>query len=345
MKKTNPYISIIVCTFNGSKKVSRCLESLINQNYSREKYEIIAVNDGSTDNTLKILNKYPVKIVNHLKNLGICAARNSGLQNASGSIIAYTDDDCIADRNWLQNLAKHFGKNVMAVGGITVSYSQKTLMEKYMSETGYGNPTPIDFAKSKNPVNRFFVYLKDMFSPLIISNIDPIPVLSIYTLNASFKKKILNRAGGWIAGFDFREDSEMCDRLNRLFPDKKILFTRNAIITHKHRVSFRHFLKQTFTRSENTLKYYVKDNKIPPFFPFPILFVITTILALRVSLSLGIISFILLPQLLYSWWFMKFIRNYKGFYLLFPYIQISLELSTILGMIRGFIKLKMEKYK
>lgn len=344
MKKL-PFVSIIVCTFNGSSRISDCLDSLIHQNYPKSSYEIIVINDGSGDNTLKILTRYPVKVVNHLKNLGICAARNSGLQNASGSIVAYTDDDCIADKNWISNLVKHYGANVIAVGGITIPYSVKSLMEKYMSETGYGNPTPINFAKSKNPLFRFLVYLKDMFSPLIAGSTDPIQVRSIYTLNASFNKEILMKAGGWVRGFDFREDSEMCDRLNRLFPSQKILFTKKAIITHKHRTSFWHFFKQTYSRSESTLKCYIKDKKIPPVFPFPVIQLLTSFLAFLIQPLFGIISLFLLPQLFYSWWLVKYIRRCKGFYLLFPYMQLGLELATILGMLRGFIRLKLEKQK
>lgn len=342
MKKL-PFVSIVVCTFNGSNRIIDCIDSLIHQDYPKTSYEIIVVNDGSTDNTLKILAQYPVKVVNHLKNLGICAARNSGLQNASGTLVAYTDDDCIADKNWLSNLVKHYSEDVIAVGGITIPYSIKSLMEKYMSETGYGNPAPIDFAKSKNLLSRFFVYLKDMFSPLIDCDTDPIPVRSIYTLNASFNKEILIKAGGWLSGFDFREDSEMCDRLNRLFPSQKILFTKYAIITHKHRTSFWHFLKQTYKRSESTLKCYIKDKKIPPVFPFPVFLLLISLLIFFINLSLGIVSLILLPQLLYSWWLVKFIEYRKGYYLLFPYMQLGLELATILGMLRGFIRLELEK--
>ncbi|OGM10691.1 hypothetical protein A2Z22_05285 [Candidatus Woesebacteria bacterium RBG_16_34_12] len=338
-----PFVSIIVCTFNGSSRISDCLDSLINQDYSEGSYEIIVINDGSIDNTLKILTKYPVKVVTHHKNLGICAARNSGLQNASGSIVAYTDDDCIADKNWVRNLVNNYGVNVMAVGGVTVPYSINTLTEKYMSETGYGNPAPIEFGKSKHPLYRFFVYLKDMSSPLINSGADTMPVQSIYTLNASFKKEIIKKAGGWVLGFNFREDQEMCDRLNRLFPSQKILFTKKAIITHKHRTSFCHFLKQTYTRSESTLKCYIKDKKIPPAFPFPVFILLMSLLGLYLSPLLTVLSLIFLPQLFYTWWLIKYIKCPKGYYLLFPYVQLSLELATILGMFRGFIKLKPDK--
>jgi glycosyltransferase involved in cell wall biosynthesis len=342
MKKL-PFVSIVVCTFNGSSRISDCLNSLSHQDYPKNSYEIIVVNDGSTDDILKILAQYPVKVVNHLENLGICAARNSGLQNASGSIVAYTDDDCIADKNWIRNLVKHYGINVIAVGGVTVPYSVNNLMEKYMAETGYGNPAPIEFRKNNNPFYRFYIYLKDMFWPITTNQKDPIQVGSIYTLNASFIKKILEEAGEWEEGFDFREDQEMSDRLNKKFKNKKILFTKKAVVIHKHRTSFFYFLKQTFKRSENTLKCYLNYNKIPPVFPFPLLILLLTFLVGYFNILLGFLTLIILPQFFYLWWLIKFFRKLKFYYLLFPYMQSILELATILGMLRGFIRLKLEK--
>jgi glycosyltransferase involved in cell wall biosynthesis len=339
-----PFTTIIVCTFNGGARISDCMDSLVRQDYDKDSYEVLVVNDGSTDNTPEVIARYPaVRLITHKKNMGVCAARNTGLQNASGGIIAYTDDDCIADAKWLSNLMKHHGSGVMAVGGITVPYSLDVLMEKYMAETGYGNPAPIEFGKSKNPLYRFFVYLKDMFSPLIVSGTDPLPVRSIYTLNASYVKEFLVKAGGWLPGFDFREDAEMCDRLNRLFPTEKILYTKKAVITHKHRTSFFHFLKQTYFRSESTARCYIEDRKIPPVFPFPVFTLLVSAWFFFIDPLAGIISFVLLPQILYFWWLIRYMRQGKGFYLLFPYMQSALELAATLGMLRGLIKFKIKK--
>jgi len=338
-----PFVSIIICTLNGGKRISDCLDSLVGQDYPKENYEIIVVNDGSTDDTLNVLDRYGIKVVNHPKNLGIGAARKSGLQSASGEIIAYTDDDCIADPKWLTNLIGCYKDDVMAVGGRIASYSLETLMEKYMSETGYGNPSPIDFTKSKNPFYRFFIYMKNMFSPLIFIPIDPIPVSNIYTANASFKKEFLKKAGGWAIELNSSEDSEMCNRLKKLFPNQKILFTKKSIITHRHFTSLWPFLRQTYLRSADTLRCYIKDNKIPPVFPFPIVYLAVSFLVFLIQPSFGIISLFLLPQLLYSWWLVKFIKSHRVHYLLFPYMQLGLELATVIGILRGLIYLKIKK--
>ena len=130
-----PFVTIIVCTYNGEKYIKDCLDALIEQDYPKDKYEIIVVDDGSIDKTNEIASKYSVKVIKHEKNLGICSARNTGLRNANGTIVAYTDDDCIVKKGWLKNLVKFYGDNVIAVGGLTVPFSCSTIMEKYMAET------------------------------------------------------------------------------------------------------------------------------------------------------------------------------------------------------------------
>ncbi len=338
-----PFVTVIVCTYNGEKYIKDCLDALTKQDYPKDKYETIVVDDGSTDRTNKIVSEYSVKVIKHEKNLGICSARNTGLRNANGTIVAYTDDDCIPKTSWLKNLIKFYTDDVIAVGGLTIPFSCSTIMEKYMAETGYGNPAPLEFRKSKNPFYRFYIYLKDMFWPITTNQKDPIQVGSIYTLNASFIKKILEEAGEWEEGLDFQEDQEMNDRLNKKFKNKKILFTKKAVVIHKHRTSFFYFLKQTFIRSENTLKCYLKYNKIPPVFPFPLFILLFTFLVGYFNILLGFFTLIILPHFFYLWWLIKFFRKIKLYYLLFPYMQFSLELAKILGMLRGFIRLKLEK--
>jgi len=83
-------VSVVIPTYNRSSLVQRAIKSAINQ--TLPPYEIIVVDDGSNDNTAKILKKYPVKVIKQ-KNLGVSAARNSGILNSSGDIIAFLDDD------------------------------------------------------------------------------------------------------------------------------------------------------------------------------------------------------------------------------------------------------------
>lgn len=89
-------VSVIIPVFNAEKFIEETVDSVLNQSYSN--IEVILVNDGSTDNTSKFLEKYldnpKVKII-HQKNAGVNAARNTGIKNSTGEILAFVDADDI----------------------------------------------------------------------------------------------------------------------------------------------------------------------------------------------------------------------------------------------------------
>ena len=94
------FISIIVPAHNEERYLSQCLASLIDQDYPSEKYEIILVNNNSTDGTEKIAKSFKV-ITFDQKTGPVGAVRNAGAASAKGSILAFIDADCIAPKNWL----------------------------------------------------------------------------------------------------------------------------------------------------------------------------------------------------------------------------------------------------
>jgi GT2 family glycosyltransferase len=111
-----PRVSVVVCTYNGGRTLRQCLCSLLGLDYPD--YEIIVVDDGSTDDTQTIVADFPEIKVIRQANHGLSVARNVGLQAASGTIIAYTDSDCFADADWLTHLVYQFQRSgAAAVGG------------------------------------------------------------------------------------------------------------------------------------------------------------------------------------------------------------------------------------
>ncbi len=110
-----PRISVVVCSYNGSRTLRDCLEALQRLDYPN--YEVIIVNDGSTDHTEAIAQDYPFRIIS-TANQGLSNARNTGLHAASGEMVAYTDDDAYPDPHWLTYLGHMFlTTSHAAVGG------------------------------------------------------------------------------------------------------------------------------------------------------------------------------------------------------------------------------------
>lgn len=99
VKEESPKVSVVVTVYNTEKYLRRCLDSIINQNF--KDIEIVCVNDGSTDNSLKILNEYAekdsrVKVVDQ-ENQGVSGARNTGVREASAKYLSFVDSDDYVD--------------------------------------------------------------------------------------------------------------------------------------------------------------------------------------------------------------------------------------------------------
>jgi poly-beta-1,6 N-acetyl-D-glucosamine synthase len=115
---TYPTLSVLVPAYNEEKVIARTIEGLLDANYPDK--EIIVIDDGSKDGTLKIANRYKNKVkVLHKENGGKASALNHGIAFAKGEIVAIVDADTIVGRNALKQLVKGFstGKNVAAVAG------------------------------------------------------------------------------------------------------------------------------------------------------------------------------------------------------------------------------------
>src|SRR4029453_5979781 len=94
-----PFVSVIVCSYNGAPTLAAFLVSLGKLNYPA--YEVILVDDGSTDDTAQIAAQFPRVRYIHQSNHGLSQARNTGAAAAKGEVFAYTDSDCMADVDWL----------------------------------------------------------------------------------------------------------------------------------------------------------------------------------------------------------------------------------------------------
>ena len=111
-----PRVSVVVCAYNAERTMEPCLVSLEKLNYPN--YEVVVVNDGSTDRTLEISERFGYCRIISQPNKGLSVARNVGADASTGEIIAYTDSDCVADPDWLTYLvAKMETAGLAACGG------------------------------------------------------------------------------------------------------------------------------------------------------------------------------------------------------------------------------------
>ena len=123
-----PVVSIIICTYNRQLSLRRTLYSLFEQSFSSDDFEIIVVNDGSTDSTADLCirlkkNFSNLEVVTTWRNQGLAAAANIGMKTSKGNYLLFTDDDCIADKNWVTGMTGALTSHPI-VAGMIGTYSR-----------------------------------------------------------------------------------------------------------------------------------------------------------------------------------------------------------------------------
>lgn len=160
-------ISVIIPIYNVEKYISRCLDSVINQTY--KKIEIICVDDGSPDNSIKILKEYEkkdsrIKIIRQ-QNRGLSGARNTGIKNSRGEYIFFLDSDDWLPLNSLELLYKDIllNKSDISVGNLTKVYPKKNkeIGLKNLEKNNYSLKNYLEYSINKknftaNVVNKLY---------------------------------------------------------------------------------------------------------------------------------------------------------------------------------------------
>jgi GT2 family glycosyltransferase len=209
-----PSISVLVCSYNGSKTIRDTLSGLQNLEYPN--FEVVVVNDGSTDNLIEIVEQYPVRLVN-TKNQGLSNARNRALLEATGEIVVYLDDDAYPDKYWLHYLATAFNNsNFGGIGGPNIA----------PPEDG-----PIADCVANAPGGPIHVLETDVIAEHIPG------------CNMAFRRDALLSIGGCDGQFRAAgDDVDLCWRLQ----DKgyKIGFHPSALVWHHRRNSIKTYWKQ-----------------------------------------------------------------------------------------------------
>ncbi len=209
-----PSISVIVCSYNGERTIRQCLDGLLRLNYP--KYDVIVVDDGSTDATAEIARKYPFRII-RTENQGLSTARNTGLQAATGEIVAYIDDDAYPDPDWLNYLAVTFRTtDHVGVGGPNIPPPGDGLIADCVA-VAPGGPTRV-----------------------LVSDRE---AEHIPGCNMAFRKSCLESIGGFDAKFRVAgDDVDVCWRLQER--GWSLGFSPAAVVWHHRRNSVKSYWRQ-----------------------------------------------------------------------------------------------------
>ncbi len=201
-----PFFSIIIPLFNKEEYISHTMQSILDQSFTD--FEVVVVDDGSTDDSVSKLSRFKddhIRIIPHITNRGVSAARNTGIQNAKGEIVALLDADDLWAEDHLSNIFY--------------------LYKKYPQERCYGTgwwekigPTKILAPK----VNLTEHDTKDCLIDCFFS--DNIYQSICCQSSLAFDRKLLIEIGGYNESIDFGED---VDLYIRIFSTQKLAYTNN----------------------------------------------------------------------------------------------------------------------
>jgi glycosyltransferase involved in cell wall biosynthesis len=210
-------ISVVIPALNSESTVRATLEAVLNE--KEKPSEIIVVDGGSRDCTVKIAREYPVQILNNPR-VHAAAARNIGIQAAKGKIIAFTDSDCLPETTWLERILDHFESNssLIGVGGIMLPRVPENKIEEFSGSVFLNEIM-------KFPNSKFIPDKKHLTASFI-------------TANCAYDREALISIGGFNEFFkNHGEDVDLFWRMLSKYP-LMLLYDPSIIIYHKFPKSY-----------------------------------------------------------------------------------------------------------
>ncbi|MGA2014143.1 MAG: glycosyltransferase [Solirubrobacteraceae bacterium] len=332
----NPRFSVVVCCYNGEAMIGETLAHIQRQSLDADAFEVIVVDDGSTDRTAEVASASGARVVSLYPNCGLAAARNAGIHAAAGEIVAFTDDDCEPAEHWLEALDESFADPLVdGVGGQVIAASTDGLVLRYLAARP---PVPFgaELLVSNRLSYRLRLYLRNVWrSP---PSLAPGAVLfTVVGANMAFRRQVMLDVSGFDEAFRFGgEEEEFCRRVNSRPGRSRLVYQPRAIIVHRFQATMRYAVNRSRWYGRGNARSALKhpDARLIVY-PFPLLVFLSLLAAVvtkrRTFAGIGL----LIPLLGYARWPVDALRRKSLEPLTYPYLQLTEEACTMLGEFEG----------
>jgi glycosyltransferase involved in cell wall biosynthesis len=332
MRVVPPKLSVVICSLNGAVGVDRCIRALAAQSI-RPCLELIVVDDGSTDATSEVGRAHGAVVVRHATNLGLAAARNSGIGAATAPVVAFLDDDCEPEAQWAEQLLAGYEEGVIGVGGPILPAARDGFMLGYLKRNNPLKPQEVNLAQSDHIAYRLRLYLQRQWT-----RAEELSLRDVYSFagaNMSFLRRTLIEIGQFDERFTFgAEELDLCVRMARAFPSGRLVFVPEARVVHQFKPSLHDTLRRHRAYGLGSARLYRKWPSVPPtFFPGPLAALAMLSLAKRVPVLA--VAAAALPHLLYPQGLRHAISSRSGSSLLDAYVQLAQEAYGNVGFVEG----------
>ena len=221
-------ISIVIPAFNAQKTIAQTLQAVLSQDYE-QLFEVIVVDDGSTDKTAQIVQSFQQVRYIYQPNSGPATARNRGIDESHGELVCFTDSDCLPRTDWISELVRYFSEpNIAVVAGSYGIANDKNLLASCIHQE-------IIFRHNK---------------------LIPIFSKSFGSYNFCARKNILQALGGFDTHYRYAsgEDNDLSYKI--LKAGYKIYFARSALVDHHHPEKVLKYLRDQFQHGFWRVKMY-----------------------------------------------------------------------------------------
>ena len=223
-----PLFSVVVPTYNRPERLASCLAALSEQDYPRDRTEVVIVDDGSPTPMDDVVDPFRAQLQLALirqENAGPAAARNAGARQAKGTLIAFTDDDCMPSSDWLSGFAQRLsqmpdamvgGRSLNALPNNSYSTASQALIDYLYSYYG---------SSQKNEAEQKVFFASN---------------------NIAMSRENYLKVGGFDTSFPLAaaEDRELCDRWQH--ENLSMCYAPEVTIRHAHHLSLKSFWRQHF---------------------------------------------------------------------------------------------------
>jgi len=223
-------VSVVVPVKDCAELLSRLLESLRRQ--TLQPHEVIVVDDGSTDGSPAVAERYGAKVLSTGGGRGPNFARSIGVRAASGDVIALTDSDCLPSEDWLESLIRELEENpgVGIVAGTTIAANPECFMARFL-DSSLLTPTP-------------------KYGRRVVMERDFRPGIVVATCNMAVVKRVFERVGLFDPDYRYYGSDDMDFVYRALRGGFRVLCSPRPLVRHYHRTTLTRALKRYFQYGE-----------------------------------------------------------------------------------------------
>ena len=259
-------ISVVIPMRNEADILERCLSAMEELDYPKEFFEVVLVNDGSTDNTGELITgqdwSFDYQYI-ETDGVGVSKARDIGFRRAKGDFIAFTDADCVVERDWLLRLSEPFYEDVAAVGG--------------------PNITPDDDVPFARCVGLVLSFLSKPGARYAYEGDSVHEIHHNPTCNVMYRKSVLEEVNGFNQDLVTTDDEELDYRIRK--KGYRIIYTPNARVKHYRRPNWKKFMKMAYYYGVGRMQSTKVHPEMARWFHFaPVILMVTAVALLILSL-------------------------------------------------------------